>query len=78
MIRTNLRLVHVSHAAYGNGVACAGGGCPAIYATPQGSYVIIGRRLSTEEKAGLPMDIIEDALEVPRELLVDASPKLVG
>jgi chloramphenicol 3-O-phosphotransferase len=78
MTSAHYRLVHVSHAAYGNGVACNGGGCPAIYATPQGSYVIIGRRLSNQEKAGLPMDVIEDALEVPRELLMDAGPKLIG
>ena len=70
-----LTLVRVSHAPYGTGQACDGGGCPAVYETSRGTYVIIGRRLCAEEKAGLPMSEIEDALEVPRELLVESAPK---
>ncbi len=69
------RLV-VSHAPYSGGRRCLGGGCPAIFKNDQGTYFVVGRRLSAEEKAGLPMDAIEDALEVPRELLVDLLGKL--
>ena len=72
-----MKLVHVSHAAYGPQLACNGGSCPAVYETSRGTYVIIGRRMSAEEKAELPMDCIEDALEVPRELLKESAPKLL-
>jgi hypothetical protein len=72
-----MKLVHVSHAPYGPGQLCDGGGCPAVYETSRGTYVIIGRRLSVGEKEGLPMGSIEDALEVPRELLRESVSKLV-
>lgn len=68
---TVVRRVHVSHAPYGNGMSCGGGGCPAIFETDKGTFFVVGRRLSGEEKTGLPMDRIEDALEVPRELLLE-------
>lgn len=72
-----MKLVHVSHAPYGPGQLCDGGGCPAVYETSRGTYVIIGRRMSVGEKEGLPMDGIEDALEVPRELLRESMSKLI-
>lgn len=72
-----LTLVHVSHAPYGPGLRCDGGSCPALYETNRGTYVIIGKRMSMAEKEGLPMDGIEDALEVPRELLRESAEKLI-
>ena len=72
-----VKRVHVSHAAYSTGQLCGSGGCPAIFETDRGSYFVVGRKLSAEEKAQLPMDGIEDVLEVPRELLREAAPKLV-
>lgn len=72
-----VKLVHVSHAPYAPGLSCDGGGCPAVYETNRGTYVIIGRRMAASEKDGLPMDGIEDALEVPRELLHESAKKLV-
>lgn len=66
----------VSNAAYGNGQRCVGGGCPAVFATDKNTFFVVGRRLSTEEKKGLSMDGIEDALEVPRELLLELAAKL--
>lgn len=74
-VKVTERLV-VSHAAYGNGQRCVGGGCPAVFTTDQGTFFIVGRRLNAEEKAGLPMDGIEDALEIPRELLLELAAKL--
>lgn len=61
--------IHKSDAPYSNGVRCAGGGCPAVYETDQGTYFVVGRRLRAAEKAALSMDAIEDALEIPGELL---------
>lgn len=72
----SFNLVHVSKAPYSGGIACGGGGCPAVYATPHGTFVVIGRKLSAAEKTGLPMDGIEDALEIPGELLAAVVPKL--
>jgi hypothetical protein len=69
------RLV-VSNAAYGNGQRCVGGGCPAVFRTDQDTFFVVGRRLSAAEKTGLPMDGIEDALEVPRELLLELAAQL--
>lgn len=60
-----VREIHRSEAPYSNGVRCAGGGCPAVYETDQGTYLVVGRRLAAAEKATLSMDSIEDALEVP-------------
>jgi hypothetical protein len=71
-----MKLVHVSHAPYAPGLMCDGGSCPAVYETNRDTYVIIGRRMSAGEKEGLPMDGIEDALEVPRELLRESASKL--
>lgn len=71
-----VRRVHVSHAPYSHGIRCGGGGCPAVFETDQGTFLIVGRRLSAAEKAALPMDPIEDALEIPRELLVESMAKL--
>ena len=68
--------IHRSHAPYSGGHQCGGGGCPAVYETDQGTYLIVGRRLSAEEKATLSMDAIEDALEVPGELLASLVRKL--
>ena len=70
-------LVHVSHAPYAPGLTCDGGSCPAVYETNRGTYVIIGRRMTASEKDGLPIAGIEDALEVPRELLRESASKLV-
>jgi hypothetical protein len=67
------KLVYKSDAAYGNGMRCGGGGCPSVYATDVGTYLIVGRRLAAEEKANLAMDSIEDALEVPADLLKEFS-----
>jgi hypothetical protein len=47
-----------------------------VYETDQGTYLVVGRRLSAEEKATLSMDAIEDALEVPGELLASLVRKL--
>lgn len=74
-VKVDERLV-VSHAAYGNGQRCVGGGCPAVFTTDQNTFFVVGRRLTAAEKAGLPMDGIEDALEVPRELLLELVAKL--
>ena len=73
---TKMKLIHVSHAPYSRKLQCDGGGCPAVYETSRGTYVIIGRRMSASEKEGLPMAGIEDALEVPRELLRESTAKL--
>ena len=74
-VKATERLV-VSNAAYGTGQRCVGGGCPAVFTTDKNTFFVVGRRLSTAEKAGLPMDGIEDALEVPRELLLELAAKL--
>jgi len=71
-----VREIHKSHAPYSGGVRCGGGGCPAVYETDQGTYLVVGRRLSAEEKAKLSMDAIEDALEVPGELVESLVRKL--
>jgi len=64
-----VRKVYKSDASYSNGLRCGTGGCPAIYETDQGAYLVVGRRLSAAEKSELSMDSIEDALEIPRDLL---------
>lgn len=67
----------VSSAPYGNGTRCGGGGCPAIYATDKGSFFVVGRRLSEEEKSGVSLDSgVEDVLEIPAELLQEIVAKL--
>lgn len=71
-----IRKLHQSDAPYSNGVRCETGGCPAVYETDQGTYLVVGRRLNTVEKAGLSMDTIEDALEIPGELLQGLLKKL--
>ena len=71
-----VREIHKSHAPYSGGIQCGGGGCPAVYETDQGTYLVVGRRLSAEEKAKLSMDAIEDALEVPGELVQSLAKKL--
>ena len=71
-----MRLIHVSHAPYGTRQRCDGGGCPAVYETSRGTYVIIGRRMSASDYEGLRMDGIEDGLVVPRELLRESAGKL--
>jgi hypothetical protein len=48
-----------------------------VYETDKGTFFIVGRRLTAEEKAKLAMDSIEDALEVPAELLRGLMDKLV-
>jgi hypothetical protein len=68
--------VYRSSAPYSGGLRCGGGGCPAVYETEQGTFFIVGRRLTAEEKAKLPMDAIEDALEVPADLLQGVLKKL--
>ena len=70
------RLVQKSDAPYGNGMRCAGGGCPAVYETSVGTYFVVGRKLTAEEKANLSMDAIEDALEVPADLIRGITQKL--
>jgi len=70
------KLVHKSDAPYSNGLRCGGGGCPAVYETDQGTFFVVGRRLSAQEKANLAMDAIEDALEVPADLLQAIANKL--
>ena len=69
MDAVGVREIVTSHAAYSQGRSCGGGGCPAVYRTDEGVYFIIGRRLSTAEKAALPMGPIEEAVEVPTELI---------
>jgi len=71
-----LRKVYKSDAPYSGGLLCGGGGCPAVYETDQGTYFVVGRRLSATEKAKLSIDSIEDALEVPADLLVALADKL--
>src|SRR5262245_4492301 len=58
-----------SSAPYSNGQRCNGGGCPGVFVSATGMYLVVGRRLSAAEKSGLAMDAVEDALEVPAELL---------
>jgi len=70
--------IYRSSAPYSNGLLCGGGACPAVYAKQDGSFLIVGRRLTAEEKASLPMDAIEDALEVPADLLQGIVKKLQG
>ena len=72
----NAKLVYKSEAPYGNGMRCGGGACPAVYETPQGTFFVVGRRLSATEKADLAIDAIEDALEVPADLLHGLMDKL--
>ena len=72
-----MKLIHVSHTPYGPGQSCDGGGCPAVYETSRGTYVIIGRRMSKGEKEGLPMDGIEDGSLKCRELLRESASKLI-
>ena len=72
------KLIHRSDEPYSNGVRCGGGGCPAVYKTEGGAFLIVGRRLSDAEKAVLSIDPIEDALEVPAELLHGLATKLRG
>lgn len=71
-----IRRVHVSDAAYSNGMRCGGGSCPAVFETDKGTFFVVGRRLSADERAQLPIDPIEDALEVPAELLEGCLRKL--
>jgi hypothetical protein len=76
LIPSVLRKVFKSDAPYSGGLHCGGGGCPAVYETDQGTYFVVGRRLSKEEKAKLSIDSIEDALEVPADLLLALTEKL--
>lgn len=48
-----------------------GCGCPAVFATDQGSYVIIGKKLDGETLAQLHGRIADDefAIEVSKEIL---------
>jgi hypothetical protein len=78
LIPVATKLIHKSDAAYSNGLRCGGGACPAVYATDQGTFFVVGRRLSAQEKASLAIDAIEDALEVPADLLQAISSKLRG
>jgi hypothetical protein len=71
-----VREIHKSHAPYSGGHRCVGGGCPAVYETDQGTFLVVGRRLSEKEKAQVSIDAIEDALEVPAELLASLVKKL--
>jgi len=71
-----VRQVYRSSAPYSGGLRCGGGGCPAVFETKEGTFLIVGRRLTPEEKAALPMDAIEDALEVPADLLQGVLNKL--
>jgi hypothetical protein len=68
--------LYQSNAPYSNGLLCETGGCPAVYETDQGTYLVVGRRLNAAEKAGLSIDSIEDALEIPSELLEGLMKKL--
>jgi len=70
------KLVLKTDAPYGNGARCGGGGCPAVYETTVGTYFVVGRRLTAEEKMNLSIDAIEDALEVPAELIRGITKKL--
>jgi len=70
------KLVHKSDAPYGNDVRCGGGGCPAVYETSAGTYLVVGRKLTADEKATLSIDAIEDALEVPADLIRSMVQKL--
>jgi hypothetical protein len=70
------KLVQKSDAPYSNGLRCGGGGCPALYETSVGTYFVVGRRLTAEEKANLSIDAIEDALEVPADLVRSIAQKL--
>lgn len=63
------RRLTTSTAPYRHAIICQTGGCPAVYESEYGTYLVVGRRLNAIEKAGLSMDSIEDALEVPKDLL---------
>lgn len=70
--------IYRSFAPYSNGMRCGGGACPAVYAKDDGSFLVVGRKLTAEEKASLPMDAIEDALEIPADLVQGIVKKLQG
>jgi hypothetical protein len=53
-----LKEVFRTNAPYSGGRTCGGGGCPAIYETDDGVFLIVGRKLTAEEKMGLSMDAI--------------------
>lgn len=44
---------------------CAGGTCPTIYRTNQGSYAIQGKKLDMLEKQSLGIPNDEDIVEIP-------------
>jgi hypothetical protein len=68
--------VHVSDLPYSTGERCGGGGCPAVY-EKSGVFFVVGRKLSDSEKLKLPASGIEDVVEVPRELLIEAAKRLL-
>ncbi len=46
-------------------------GCPALYATNRGTYVVHGKLVTDEEAISLLVDVREDELyvEIPKDLL---------
>ncbi|MPZ86828.1 MAG: hypothetical protein GEU81_01920 [Nitriliruptorales bacterium] len=53
------------------------GGCPTLYATDRGTYVVQGRKVSDPEALGDLRDVLADEtfVEIPRELLRYAEEK---
>jgi hypothetical protein len=76
LISGELKQIYRSSAPYSGGLRCGGGACPAVFQREDGAILIVGRRLSAAEKSALPMDVIEDALEVPADVLHGAIAKL--
>ena len=51
---------------------CPWGGCPAIFATDRGTYMIVGERLGTHDRGAIPpgrVAVDETVIEVPRGLI---------
>jgi hypothetical protein len=50
--------------------------CPTIYETDSGSFVIQGFQIDKDTRSQLPIPDGEDAVEIPKELLIEALKKV--
>jgi hypothetical protein len=53
------------------GTSSGKNGCPALYATDRGTYVVQGKLITDEEAISLLVDVREDEfyVEIPKDLL---------
>jgi hypothetical protein len=67
-----MRLTMVYKAASGNA------GCPTVYETDRGTFVVQGQQLVDSEALASLKDVVkgEVAVEVPRQLLLGALPRI--